>query len=69
MLIHQLFACGYRKIILDTDLSNTRAQHVYEMLGFRRVKVNIDSWTGQIGEKRSSVEYALYEKDFINFVQ
>lgn len=58
---------GYRKIILDTDLNNTRAQHVYEKLGFRKVKVSIDSWINQIGEKCSVVYYELYEKDFVNF--
>ena len=34
MLIQYLFQNGYKKIVLDTDLKNKRAQHVYEMLGF-----------------------------------
>lgn len=34
MLITRLFASGCRKIILDTNLKNTRARHVYEKLGF-----------------------------------
>ena len=37
MLIHSLFSnYGYKKIILDTNLNNTRAQHVYEKLGDRK---------------------------------
>lgn len=39
-LFHEL---GYEKILLDTNLNNTRAQHVYEQLGFRKVRTNIDS--------------------------
>lgn len=35
MLIEELFSMGYEKIILETNLKNTRAQHVYERLGFR----------------------------------
>ena len=34
MLIGWLFRNGYAKIILDTNLTNTRAQHVYESLRF-----------------------------------
>lgn len=67
MLIGELFSMGYTKIILDTDLNNTRAQHVYKMLGFSKVKIDIDSWINQLGENRSSVEYELYEKEFVNY--
>lgn len=35
---------GYKKIILDTNLNNTRAQHVYEKLGFKKVRVKIRAW-------------------------
>ena len=34
MLIRHLFDVGFEKIMLDTNLSNVRAQHVYESLGF-----------------------------------
>ena len=41
LLIKHLFEnLGYRKIILNTILSNTRAQHVYEKIGFVRTKVD-----------------------------
>lgn len=59
----------YWKIVLDTDLNNLRAQHVYELLGFDRVRVNEDAWTDQLGNKRSSVDYELYENQFHNFAE
>ena len=58
---------SYSKIVLDTNLKNTRAQHVYESLGFRKVRTNIDAWTDQTGRPQSSVDYELLEKDFVNY--
>ena len=70
MLISALFKdFGYQKIILDTNLKNKRAQHVYEQLGFTKLRVNQNSWTNQIGELQSSIDYELYQKDFINFAK
>ena len=60
---------GYEKILLDTNLKNTRAQHVYEQLGFRRLRVNRDSWKDQLGNLQSSVDYELTEKDFVSYLQ
>lgn len=68
MLIDWLFKNGYQKIILDTNLKNTRAQHVYESLGFRKVRTNTDAWKDQIGQLQSSVDYELVEKDFISYI-
>ena len=67
MLISELFSQGYSKIILDTNLKNTRAQHVYETLGFKKVRVNVDSWKDQLGELQSSVDYELIPENFKNF--
>lgn len=67
MLIRYLFDNGFEKIVLDTNPNNLRAQHVYEMLGFRKVRTNIDSWTDQLGRKQSSVDYELVEKDFVDY--
>lgn len=47
------------KIVLDTNLRNKRAQHVYERLGFRRLRVNVNSWVNQLGDLQSSVDYEL----------
>lgn len=67
MLISWLFEQGFEKIVLDTNLSNLRAQHVYESLGFRKLGVNIDSWTDQLGNKQSAVDYELTEDNFIDY--
>lgn len=70
MLIRSLFEdFGYRKIVLDTNLNNLRAQHVYERLGFRRMRVNRDSWTDQLGRLQSAVEYELLPENFVNFAK
>lgn len=65
MLIGWLFRNGYSKIVLDTNVTNTRAQHVYESLGFRKARTNIDSWKDQLGQLQSSVDYELVEKDLM----
>ena len=70
MLIQFLFTeYGYEKIVLDTNLKNVRAQHVYELLGFQKLRVNIDSWRDQTGILQSSVDYELTKENFINFAQ
>ena len=66
LLISFLFQNGYKKLVLDTNLNNKRAQHVYELLGFYKVRTNINSWTDQLGVLQSSVEYELVEDDFIS---
>ncbi len=68
MLIGWLFENGYSKVILDTNLKNTRAQHVYESLGFRKVRTNVDAWRDQLGQLQSSIDYELIEKDFISYI-
>jgi RimJ/RimL family protein N-acetyltransferase len=66
MLISSLFEdMGYTKIILDTNLNNLRAQHVYEKLGFRKVTVNYNSWENQLGELQSSVDYELTKDEYL----
>ena len=68
MLIAWLFQNGYSKIVLDTNLTNARAQHVYESLGFCKVRTNIDSWKDQLGQLQSSVDYELVKKDFVSYM-
>ena len=67
MLISWLFAQSFEKIVLDTNLTNLRAQHVYESLGFRKLRINYDSWTDQLGNKQSAVDYELTEDNFVDF--
>ena len=67
VLISWLFEQGFEKIVLDTNLTNKRAQHVYESLGFRKLRINYDSWTDQLGNKQSAVDYELTEDNFIDY--
>ena len=67
MLIRELFLRGYAKIVLDTNQNNTRAQHVYEKLGFHKVRIHENSWKNQIGELQSSVDYELTPDNFVDF--
>lgn len=67
MMISWLFEQSFEKVVLDTNLTNLRAQHVYESLGFRKLRINYDSWTDQLGNKQSSVDYELTEDNFVDF--
>lgn len=70
MLIRALLGdFGYKKVVLDTNLDNLRAQHVYERLGFRRARVNVDAWTDQLGRPQSAVVYELFPEDFKDFAK
>ena len=67
MLIESLFNdLGFTKIILDTNLKNTRAHHVYEKLGFKKVATRLDAWKNQVGELMSFVDYELSKADYMN---
>lgn len=69
LLIRHLFAdLGYGRIVLDTDLENRRAQHVYKLLGFRRMGVRRDCWRDQLGRPRSAVDYELRPEMFHSFL-
>lgn len=59
---------GYHLVKLDTDLKNERAQHVYEKLGFRKIRVNPNAWKDQLGNERSSVDYELTEEFFNSYL-
>lgn len=65
LLIAELFARGYEKIVLDTNLDNKRAQHVYEKLGFTKVRVRHDAWKDQLGRMQSAVDYELVPENFV----
>ena len=69
MFIDGLFhECGYEKIALNTNLKNKRAQHVYEQLGFEKVRTNINAWTDQLGNLQSSVDYELTKLHFVSYL-
>ena len=68
MLIESLFNdYGFEKIILDTNLNNKRAQHVYEKLGFQKIRTNMNSWKDQLGQLQSSIDYELVPSHFKNY--
>ena len=69
MLIQSLFEeLGYKKIILDTNVKNLVAQSVYKKLGFRKTGVRENAWRDQLGEIQSSIDYELFQQDFINHI-
>lgn len=67
MFIDALFRYfNYDKIILDTNVKNERAQHVYEKkLGFEKLGIRENAWCDQLGELQSSVDYDLKKKDWL----
>ncbi|MBR4960012.1 MAG: GNAT family N-acetyltransferase [Clostridia bacterium] len=68
MFLEALFdEYGYEKIILDTNLNNLRARHVYEQLGFREIRIRENAWKDQLGELQSAVDYALTKDSFVSF--
>lgn len=67
MLIKELFHRGYDKVILDTNLRNKRAQHVYELLGFHQVRVRENCWKDQLGELQTAVDYELVQDHFVEY--
>ena len=69
LLIGELFSMGFPRIVLDTNLNNLRAQHVYETLGFEKVAVRENSWTDQLGRLQSAVDYQLKPENFIDFAK
>lgn len=48
-----------KKVILDTCVENERAQHVYEKIGFVKLRVNECAWEDATGKWRDSVDYEM----------
>ncbi len=67
VFIKELYAMGFSLIVLDTNLNNTRAQHVYELLGFEKLRVNTDSFKDQLGNFQSTVDYELKKENFHDY--
>lgn len=67
LFIEELFKMGAKTIFLTTNLNNKRAQHVYEKLGFKKIRIEHDSWANQLGEKQSIVNYELNKGELICF--
>lgn len=67
LFIKELFNIGCKVIILDANVNNKRAQHIYEILGFKKIRVNTDSWKDQLGNLQSSIDYELIEENFNDY--
>lgn len=72
MLIEFLFtdktlnnAVPIDKIILDTNSENERAMHVYEKIGFLKIRVNEAAWRDQLGKVQSSVNYEMTRERYL----
>ena len=59
---------GYTKIMLDTNANNTRAQHVYEQLGFTKMRVRENSFKDQLGNWQTAVDYQLTKDIFVSYI-
>ena len=71
MLIEYLFTdtdlnnkMRINKIVLDTNLKNLRAQHVYEKIGFKKLAVKYNVWKDQLGNVQSGVDYELTREQY-----
>lgn len=62
-LAHKFYV---EKIVLNTNKKNVRAQHVYEKLGFMRLRENKDSWKNQLGEWQTSIDYEMARRNYKN---
>ena len=59
MLIEELFTMGYELIFLDTNLKNTRAQHVYELIEVSNPVTSIVQKLKFSGESNDDKSYIL----------
>jgi len=56
---------GYKKITLDTNTKNKRAQHVYEnKLGFIKISERVNAWQDQLGEMQYAIDYELTKENW-----
>ncbi|HHU20620.1 MAG TPA: N-acetyltransferase [Bacilli bacterium] len=67
MLIKELFERGFKTIVLDTNLNNLRAQHLYEKIGFRKTGTRTNAWKDQLGIFQSAVNYEMTEGELVDF--
>jgi len=59
---------GYEKIIIDTDLKNERAQHIYEKkLGFRRIGIQKNSSRDESEYYESVVYFEMNKSEWFAF--
>lgn len=65
LLIEYLFvALGMHRIVLSTNINNTRARHIYERLGFECRRIRPNCWRDQLGNLQTAADYELLPQDF-----
>ncbi|MEL7626686.1 MAG: GNAT family protein [Anaerolineaceae bacterium] len=64
MIDHIFSRADIEKIVLDSNINNKRAQHVYKALGFKKVTTRFNAWQDQLGAWQSAVDYELRREDF-----
>ncbi|MBQ9308527.1 MAG: GNAT family N-acetyltransferase [Clostridia bacterium] len=69
LIVHLFRDLHCARIVLDTNLHNLRAQHVYESLGFVRLGVRENCFQDQVGQWQSAVDYALCPENFVSFLE
>lgn len=66
LLINELFNKGINKISIDTNYKNKRAQHVYELLGFKQKGLRQANWNGV---DETVIDYELCKNEFHPFLK
>ncbi len=52
------------RIVLDTNLQNKRAQHVYESLGFESKGIRYQAFLNQLDEPQDAIDYVLKKSTY-----
>ena len=63
-LIEYLFDKKCSKIVLDTNILNKRAQHVYEKIGFKKVRIKENCFKNDLGVYQTAIDYELLKADY-----
>jgi len=67
LLIDYLFnTLKFKKIHVDANFENPRAQHVYEKLGFKKIRIlETERWTDQMPVPARFIIYEMLPTDFV----
>ena len=67
LISHLFYELGYEYVIVITNLNNLRAQHVYETLGFQKIRIDENCEINQLGKPQSMVVYKMTCDSFVDF--
>ena len=57
----------HERIAFVRKAAGPTQEQLGEKLGFRKVAIRENSWTDQLGNPQSAVDYALYPENFLDF--